>query len=287
MTYYDTPHAFSADELRLAGTIAQHVAFGLSRIEAEAAMEQLLVDEQAARREAEVARAEADAANRSKDQFLAMLSHELRTPLNAILGWVRLLRGARLPAGEAARALEVIERNGQLQAQLVGDLLDVSRIAAGKLEIDRVAVDLALVARQAVEGVAADATAKRLDLACALDGATVLGDPYRLQQIVTNLLSNAIKFTRPGGRVEVRLARVDGRVSLSVADTGEGIEPGLLSRIFEPFEQGDRSITRRHGGLGLGLAIVRQLVLLHGGTIRADSAGPGRGASFTAEFPTA
>jgi PAS domain S-box-containing protein len=233
------------------------------------------------------ARAEADAANRAKDQFLAVLSHELRTPLNAILGWARLLTTRQLDEAQRAHASAVIERNALLQAQLVGDLLDLSRIAAGKMDLDREPVDLALVVREAVEAVATDVEAKRLRLVTDLDDAAgeVLGEARRLQQVVSNLLSNAIKFTSEGGTIEVRLARFETSARLTVRDSGQGIEPALLSRIFDPFEQGDRSTTRRHHGLGLGLAIVRQLVELHGGSIRAESAGPNCGATFTVDLP--
>jgi PAS domain S-box-containing protein len=235
----------------------------------------------------QAARAEADAANRAKDRFLAVLSHELRTPLNAILGWARLLRTARLPDGERVRALEVIERNAHLQAQLVADLLDVSRIGAGKMEVERLPVDLVLITREAIEGVAGELGAKKLELGIAFEelAAEVLGDARRLQQVVSNVLSNAIKFTPEHGRIDVRLARHGATARLTIADTGEGIEPALLSRIFDPFEQADSSTTRKHKGLGLGLAIVRQLVELHEGTIRAESRGKGHGATFTIDLP--
>jgi len=233
------------------------------------------------------ARAEADAANRGKDQFLAVLSHELRTPLNAILGWVRLLRGGHLDESQRAHAVGVIERNAHQQAQLVADLLDISRIAAGKMEIDRVPVDLVLVVQEAIEAMSASVDAKRVTLETRLDdvGLEVLGEPRRLQQVVSNLLANAIKFTPEGGRVTLRLVRHETNARLVVSDTGEGIHPSLLARIFEPFEQGDASTTRIHQGLGLGLAIVRQMVGLHGGTIRAESAGKGTGATFTVDLP--
>jgi PAS domain S-box-containing protein len=280
MIYYDAPHAFSSTEVQLAEGIAQHVAFGVTRVISDAAFEDLLAREQAARREA-------DAANRSKDEFLAVLSHELRTPLNAIIGWARMLRGGVLGESERSRAIEVIERNASLQGQLIGDLLDVSRIAAHKMEIAREPVDLGLVARQAVESITADVEAKSLHLHVELAEAAgeVLGDARRLQQIFTNLLLNAIKFTPEKGRIELRLVRHEASARVIVADTGEGIEPALLARIFSPFEQGDASTTRKHGGLGLGLAIVRQLVELHGGTIRAESEGVGKGATFTVDLP--
>jgi PAS domain S-box-containing protein len=235
----------------------------------------------------QAARGDADAANHAKDRFLAVLSHELRTPLNAILGWARLLRTAPLPDTERTRGLEVIERNARLQAQLVADLIDVSRIRAGKMDVECEPVDLVLVARQAIEAMASEAAHKKIALVAELDEsrADVFGDPGRLQQMVTNVLANAVKFTPEGGRVDVRLTRAAGRARLAVADSGEGIEPELLARIFDPFEQGDSSSTRRHQGLGLGLAIVRQLVEAHSGTIAAESPGKGHGATFTIELP--
>jgi signal transduction histidine kinase/CheY-like chemotaxis protein len=238
-------------------------------------------------REAERARAEADAANRAKDQFLAALSHELRTPLSAILGWARLLTAGRLDAAQQRHALAIIERNAQLQSELVSDLLDISRIVAGKLDIERVPVDLLLVVRAAVEAAGADFEAKDVRLVTDLDATAgeIFGEPRRLQQVVANLLSNAVKFTPPGGIVDVRLVRHEASARLTVSDTGEGVDPALVPRIFDPFEQGDPSTTRRHQGLGLGLAIVRQLVELHGGTIRAESEGKGKGATFTVDLP--
>jgi PAS domain S-box-containing protein len=233
------------------------------------------------------ARADADAANQAKDQFLAILSHELRTPLSAILGWARLLTAGRLDAAQQRQAAIIIERNAHLQSELVSDLLDVSRIVAGKMEIDRTPVDLLLVVRAAVEAAGADFDAKQVRLVTELDAAAgeILGEPRRLQQIVANLLSNAAKFTPAGGVVTVRLVRHETSARLSVEDTGEGIDPAVLPRIFAPFEQGDASTTRKHQGLGLGLAIVRQLVELHGGAIRGESEGRGKGARFTVDLP--
>jgi PAS domain S-box-containing protein len=233
------------------------------------------------------ARADADAANHAKDQFLAILSHELRTPLSAILGWARLLLAGLLDAAQQRQAAGIIERNAQLQSELVSDLLDVSRIVAGKMEIDRIPVDLLLVVRAAVEAAGADFDAKKVCLVTELDSAAgeILGEPRRLQQIVANLLSNAVKFTPAGGVVTVRLVRHETSARLGVSDTGEGIDPAVLPRIFAPFEQGDTSTTRKHQGLGLGLAIVRQLVELHGGMIRGESEGKGKGATFTVDLP--
>ena len=233
------------------------------------------------------ARAEASAANRAKDHFLATLSHELRTPLNAMMGWLRMLRSQRLDEAQKAHALEVIERNARLQAQLINDLLDVSRIIAGKLEMERFAVDLVPVVQEAVEAIRSDVEAKSLTLDARLDPATgeVLGDPMRLQQVVANLLSNAVKFTPGGGRIQVRLSREGAHARLSVSDSGEGIDPRVLPHVFEPFQQADSTTTRTHQGLGLGLAIVRQLVEAHGGRARAASAGRGAGATFLVELP--
>lgn len=235
----------------------------------------------------QAARAEADAANHAKDRFLAMLSHELRTPLTAILGWARLLTAGTLEDRQRAHAASAIERNARLQSELIADLVDVSRIAAGKMEIDRVPVDLALIVGSALEAAGTDFAAKRLHLVTELDPSAgeVLGDARRLQQIVANLLSNAVKFTPEGGEVRVRLVRHETCARLSVADTGEGIDPVLLPRVFDPFEQGDGSTTRKHQGLGLGLAIVWQLVQLHGGTVHAESRGKGAGATFTVDLP--
>jgi signal transduction histidine kinase/integral membrane sensor domain MASE1 len=234
-----------------------------------------------------VARAEAHAANRAKDHFLATLSHELRTPLNAVTGWLRVLRTPRLEEAQRTHALDVIERNARLQAQLINDLLDVSRIIAGKLELETCGVDLVLVAQEAIEAIRRDAEAKALVLVASLDpiAGEVRGDPRRLQQVVSNLLSNAVKFTPPGGRIEVRLVREGVNARLSVRDSGEGIDPQVLPHVFEPFHQADSTTTRAHQGLGLGLAIVRQLVEAHGGRAHAASAGRGQGATFVVELP--
>ena len=233
------------------------------------------------------ARAEAHAANQAKDHFLATLSHELRTPLNAMLGWLRMLRNPRLDETQKAHAVDVIERNTRLQTQLINDLLDVSRIVAGKLELEQFPLDLVPVVQEAIEAVRADVEARALALTVELDPRTgeVSGDPMRLQQVVTNLLSNAVKFTPAGGRLEVRLARAEGNARLTVADSGEGIDPEVLRHIFEPFLQADTSTRRVHQGLGLGLAIVRQLVEAHGGRVHAESAGRGQGATFVVELP--
>jgi PAS domain S-box-containing protein len=233
------------------------------------------------------ARADAEAANRAKDDFLATLSHELRTPLNAILGWAQLLRAGDLPPDKAARAVETIARNAQLQTQLVDDLLDVSRIITGKLNLEIRAVELPAVVDATVESARPAAELKGVRLSGVLDRALPVlpGDPERLQQILYNLLSNAIKFTPPAGHVEVRLERMPRHARLTVADTGIGIDPEFLPHVFDRFRQGDPSSTRRHRGLGLGLAIVRHLVELHGGSVRAESPGHGKGATFIVDLP--
>ncbi|HTP50351.1 MAG TPA: ATP-binding protein, partial [Anaeromyxobacteraceae bacterium] len=233
------------------------------------------------------ARAEAERASRAKDEFIATVSHELRTPLNAVLGWARLLRSGRLDAAATARAIEAIERSATTQAQIVDDLLDVSRIVRGQLKLDVRQVDLAAAVEAAADTVRPAANAKSITLSLDLapGAGAVRGDPARLQQIVWNLLANAIKFTPSGGRVEVRLYREADRVRLVVKDSGAGIEPTFLPHVFERFRQADSSPTRTHGGLGLGLAIVRHLVEAHGGAVAAESAGKGKGAVFTVDLP--
>ena len=230
---------------------------------------------------------EAQEANRLKDEFLATLSHELRTPLTAILGWARLLRGGEVKGEATPRALETIERNARAQAQLIDDLLDVSRIVTGKLRLDVAPVDPRTFIDPAVEAVRPAAEAKGVILRQVIEAGAVVvvGDPARLQQVVWNLLTNAVKFTPEGGRVEVRLGRVESHVEIVVSDTGAGIDPEFLPHVFERFRQADQQANRRHGGLGLGLSIVRHLVELHGGTVSAESAGAGAGATFTVSLP--
>ncbi len=236
---------------------------------------------------AEEARAAAESANRAKDEFLATMSHELRTPLNALIGYAQLLREDQLPPTLIDHALESIERTAKLQSKLVDDLLDVSRIITGKLHLEVGWVDLAAVVDGAIETVRLAATSKRITLASAVDrsGLVVSGDATRLQQVVWNLLSNALKFTPEGGQVEIRLERVGSYARIVVKDTGQGISPDFLPHVFERFRQADGSTTRRSGGLGLGLAIVRHLIEMHGGTVSAESAGPGQGATFIARLP--
>ncbi len=234
----------------------------------------------------QLARAEAERANRIKDEFLAILSHELRSPLNPILGWAKLLQTRKFDEIKTAEALATIERNAKLQAQLIDDLLDVAKILRGKLSMDTVPVNLAFVIESAIDTVRTAAVSKSILLHPVLPNiGQVSGDTNRLQQIVWNLLSNAIKFTPKEGRVEIRLQRVHNQAYIIVSDTGKGINPDFLPHIFESFRQEDASITRKYGGLGLGLAIVRQLVEAHGGTITADSPGEGLGATFIVRLP--
>ncbi len=258
-----------------------------ARKQAEAQLAAALAGEQGARAEAEQLYADAQAANRAKDEFLATLSHELRTPLTAVMGWARLLRSPDTDEATAARAIEVIERNTRLQVQLVSDLLDVSRIITGKLRLEVRPVDLTTVVEAACEAVRTAAEAKRINIIIDLDPELlpIQGDPDRLQQVVWNLLSNAVKFTPDGGRVDINVTRGRGHVEIRVRDTGQGIRPGFLPYVFDRFRQGDSTAARMHGGLGLGLAIVRHLVELHGGTVEVTSEGQDRGATFTVRLP--
>ena len=228
---------------------------------------------------------EAQEASRLKDEFLGIVSHELRTPLTAIFAWVRLLRSRKLDAEKAARALETIERNARAQSQVIDDLLDVSRIIFGKVRIDRRPLELAAVIEAAVESVRPMARSRGVHLHVEPTGALVLGDPQRLQQIARNLLDNAVKFTPSGGRVDVSVEVNGGMVNVRIRDSGAGIGAAFLPHVFERFRQADSSTTRPHGGLGLGLAIVHHLVELHAGTVRAESAGEGRGSTFTFSLP--
>lgn len=234
--------------------------------------------------------AELEQLSRLKDEFLATMSHELRTPLNAIFGWVTLLRTRRLDEPTQERALETIERNARAQKRLIEDLLDVSRIVAGKVALEIMPVDPRRVVEAALETMAPAAQTKGIVLRPRLEGAParvrVRGDFARLQQIVCNLLSNAIKFTPTGGTVDVALSQADGQVEIAVTDTGQGIKPEFLPLVFERFRQEDGSISRRHGGLGLGLAIVRHLVELHAGSVHAFSDGEGKGSRFVVRLPT-
>ena len=230
---------------------------------------------------------QAEESSRLKDEFLATVSHELRTPLTAVLGWAHLLRSGQLDEASAAQALETIERNARAQTQLIEDLLDVSRIITGKLRLDVRPVDPASLIESAVEALRPAAAAKDIRIQKVMDTGvvSVAGDPARLQQVVWNLVSNAIKFTPKGGRVQVRLERIDSHVEVVVSDTGAGIAPEFLPHVFDRFRQADQKTTRQHGGLGLGLAIVRHLVELHGGSVEAESPGEGQGATFVVKLP--
>lgn len=256
------------------------------RIEVERA--ELLARAQRAQLEAEAARAQAEGANRMKDEFLATVSHELRTPLNAILGWGAMLAGGALDAPTQARAFATIERNARAQARLIDDLLDLSRVLQGKFVLAVGPVELVRVVEAALDAARPAAEAKGVRLQPVLDShATIVGDPERLQQVAWNLLSNAVKFTPRGGRVRVTLRRSPSYVELTVADTGQGIAPEFVPHVFEAFRQAEGGPTRRSGGLGLGLSIVRSLVELHGGAVSAASDGPGCGATFTVRLPMA
>ncbi len=250
------------------------------RKQAEQEREQLLKREQAAR-------ADAETANRMKDEFLGTLSHELRTPLNAILGWAQLLRTRKFDETTTVRALETIERNTRSLTQLIEDVLDVSRIIRGTLHLSMDRVELVSLVEAAIDTVYLAAQAKEINIKCRFDPKVevVVGDANRLQQVVWNLLSNAVKFTPKGGRVDVQLEHIESYVQIRVSDTGGGIAAEFLPHVFERFRQADSSSTRSHGGLGLGLAIVRHLVELHGGTVLAESPGIGKGATFVVSLP--
>jgi signal transduction histidine kinase len=278
--YYDEPRAPTEHELHLIETMAHIAAVAMEKAQAEQERERLLALERQARHEAE-------AASRMKDEFLSTLSHELRTPLTSILGWAQLLRTRELPEDKRQRALETIERNARAQTQLIKDLLDISRIVTGKLRLDVRPLEPRPLLEAVLDTVrpAAEARGVQLDLRVAPDVGCLSVDAERLQQVVWNLLTNAIKFTPTGGQVVVRLERGEGEAWLEVEDTGQGIALSFLPHVFERFRQADSSTTRSHGGLGLGLALVRHLVEMHGGSVSAHSEGPGRGATFRVTLP--
>jgi signal transduction histidine kinase len=230
-------------------------------------------------------RTAAEHANNSKDEFLATLSHELRSPLNAILAWTNVIRGGE--RGLFDQACEIIDRNVSTQIRLIEDLLDMSRIASGKLHIDVRPIDPISFIESALEIVMPAAAGKQIRIERAFDpnAGNVLADDVRMLQVISNLLTNAIKFAPIGGRVEIRLERVDAHIEITVADTGVGIEADFLPYVFERFRQANSTISRRHGGLGLGLSLVKQLVELHGGTVRAESAGLNLGSTFVVCLP--
>jgi signal transduction histidine kinase/ActR/RegA family two-component response regulator len=277
--YADSGRRYSQDDLSFAEDFARRAAMAIENALA-------LKDTDEARVREQVLRSEAELANRAKDEFLATVSHELRTPLSAILGWAVMLRRRNLPE-EIDRPLATIERNARLQTKLIEDVLDISRIISGKLVLNLGVTKIRDAVIAAVETVAPAAAAKNIAVTSEVDDQelTTMADSDRMQQVVWNLLSNAVKFTPKGGHITIRAAREGTDVCISVTDNGEGIRRATLPFLFEPFRQADASTTRRHGGLGLGLAIVRQLVLAHGGTVRADSEGEGKGSTFTVRIP--
>ncbi len=296
-------HPFSEASLFALESVAHGLAQAIRRHRAEAERGHLLAEAERAHQalratldererlleSTDEARRKAELASRTKDEFLATASHELRTPLNAILGWARILRGGAIDAAGLVRGLETIERNAKAQVQLIEDILDGSRIITGKLHLEIRPVDLAEVLRSALDAVRPSAVAKNIALGATLDRAAgrMTGDADRLQQVVWNLVTNAIKFTPKGGKVDVVLERKDKFIVLLVKDTGLGIRADFLPHVFERFRQADATTTRRHGGLGLGLALVRHLVESHGGTVRVESEGEGRGATFVVMLPGA
>jgi PAS domain S-box-containing protein len=280
---------FTERAARIVEGLAAQAAVAMDNARLYEAAQRARAEAEQAARENERLYREAQESSRLKDEFLATVSHELRTPLTAILGWAHLLRRGGFNGDSTLKALETIERNARAQSQLIEDLLDVSRIITGKLRIDIRPVNPNAFIEAAIEAVAPAAEAKGVRIQRIMDTGvvTVAGDPVRLQQVVWNLLSNAIKFTPKGGRVQVRLERVNSHIEIGVSDSGTGIEPEFLPYVFDRFRQADQRSTRQHGGLGLGLAIVRHLVELHGGTVRAESPGSNQGSTFTVLLPVA
>ena len=269
---------FSARELL--ARVESHINLQRERKRAEEKLEQLMLLEQQARASAELA-------NRVKDEFLAMLSHELRTPLNAIVGWTHLLKSGALGDVDRARGIEVIDRNASAQRTIIDELLDVSRIITGKLKLEPKPIDPVTVVEAAIDAIRPAALAKEIEIVVSIERnrGLIVAEAVRLQQVIWNLLTNAVKFTPKNGRVEVRMNVVGQDFEIVISDTGDGIAPDFLPFIFDRFRQADTSARRKHGGLGVGLSIVRSLVELHGGTIRAASDGPGKGATFTITIP--
>lgn len=257
------------------------------RVAREAALQAQIEERSLLLSSEKLARNEAERANRLKDEFLATISHELRNPLNAILGWAHMMRLGKLNAANTERAIETIYRNAKSQTQLVADLLDVSRIISGKLRLDVRPLDLISIVTAAIDSIRPAAEAKSIRLQTMLDPAAgpISGDADRLQQIVWNLLTNAVKFTPKGGRIQVKVQRISSHVEIVVSDSGIGISKAFLPHVFDRFRQADATITRTHGGLGLGLSIVHQLVDLHGGNVSVQSEGEGKGATFTITLP--
>jgi signal transduction histidine kinase/ActR/RegA family two-component response regulator len=269
---------FLAEERSLIESLAGMLRAYFDRLHAE--------QDRIGRARAEEARLREHEANQAKDQFLATLSHELRSPLNVMLGWTRMLRSGQMSAAAVARGLEVLDRRVRLQAKLIEDLLDVSRIVTGKLRVEMRPVDLAAIAGPAIDAARPAADARHISLAADIaPSLCVRADAQRLQQVIANLLNNALKFTPPHGAIGLGIHRAGPDARIVIRDSGSGISPDLLPRIFDRFQQGDSSTTRAHGGLGLGLAIVKHLVDQHGGRIEVTSDGPGRGATFTITLP--
>jgi signal transduction histidine kinase len=280
------PRTYAPAQRSYAGLDDRQTTFSFRDVTADRLHEEERTQLLAREREA---RLEAEAANRAKDDFLAIVSHELRTPLNAMVGWLQLLKGSALPPERRGHALDTVERNALAQKKLVEDLLDISRIIAGNLRLMKAALDVAACVRGAIDAIRPAADAKDISLESTLepDLTPIEGDGDRLQQMVWNLVNNAVKFTPKGGRVRVSVTREGRDVVVRVIDSGQGIDPQFLPHIFERFRQADTGTTRQHGGLGLGLAIVKHLAELHGGTIEATSAGRGQGAEFVLRLPAA
>ena len=289
--FFGHPEAaiFTERSERIIGGIAAQAAVAIDNTRLYEAAQHAAEERKVLLESERSARAEAERTSQMKDEFLATLSHELRTPLSAILGWAQVLRRGTRDQADLQRGLQTIERNARAQAQLIEDLLDMSRITSGKVLLDMQTVAPAVFIDAAIETVrpAADAKNIRIDKHYAPDAGLIAGDPARLQQVIWNLLSNAIKFTPRDGMVSIALAPLDGHVAITVADSGVGIAPEFMAHVFERFRQGDASTTRKHGGLGLGLSIVKHLIEQHGGTVSVDSAGPEQGASFTIALPAA
>jgi signal transduction histidine kinase len=288
------PYAYVGAPLAVRGRAVGVMAFGRAEQESHrdyTAAEVALIEEFARRASVAVENArlfrKADELNRLKDEFLATVSHELRTPLSAILGWSRMLSSGQLDSDKSRRAIESIERNAQAQAKLVDDILDVARGMAGNVRLEMTTIDLAAVAHRGVDAITPGAAAKKVQVHVTPGPSPVyvVGDAARLQQVVWNLVSNAVKFTPSGGRVVVAVEPVNGHAELTVADTGAGIPSAFLPYVFDKFRQADGTFTRQYGGLGLGLAIARHLVELHGGSVEAKSEGEGKGATFVVRLP--
>jgi len=287
--FFGHPEAgiFTARHERIIEGLAAQTAIAMDNARLYQSAQQTLKDHEDLLERERKARQESEIASRAKDEFLGLLSHELRTPLNAILGWTRMLSTGRLEPEAVARGIATIDRNAKLQARLIEDMLDVSRIISGKLRLDAQPVDLTSVVNAAVDTLRPAAEAKDIRVQVVLDfgAGVVLGDPVRLQQVVWNLLANAIKFTPKHGRVQVQLERVNSHLEVTVSDTGPGVAEEFLPFVFDRFRQADSTISRHHGGLGLGLAIVRHLVELHGGTVKAGNRGDEPGAVFSVLLP--